>query len=194
MDVKRKSFRDRYFEDYTARRKELPNGKTTVEYVYSGTWYRWGMDGFSFPQRRLTYFALELVGAVFYVLAAMQTVPLNVSPLAAGFGTVSLVPWALEIWGVVSFGLSKTYITELDFKAIDFRLSMGAFLRLIFLLASLGCGVVQSIREGVMDGTSWLALVFYLLSAASSAVVCRLQTKQGFRTYRNEEGKVGDEF
>lgn len=192
--MKRKGYRERYFEDYIVEKKIKPNGKSGVDYIYSGIWYQWGLDGFNFAGRRLLYCILETVSIVLYALVSVQNVPFNSYTLAAGFGILSVVAWALEIWGIVSFSLSKTYITELDYKAIDFRITMGAFIRVILLILSIVCGTVKGLREGSMDIRSWIICMGFAASCAVSGVICRLQSKQGYRTYKNVNGQAEQEI
>ena len=185
-------FRDRYFEDYVAQPYTTPDGKVKVEYVYRGNWIQWGVEG-SANRRKLLYGLLEAVSIIIFFFASTREVKFNALKSVAGFGVASYVPWILEVWGVVRFCIGKTFITEFDYKTIDWQITVGCLIRIALLLIAAICGAVSSIGSGGMDMATVFVAAGLLVSAALSAVIFRLQRKIGYRSYKIINGKPGPE-
>ena len=191
--MKHTGFRERYFEDYRPRTRIKPNGRAAVDYVYSGLWYRWGLDGFDLRRRKLLYIVLELGSIALYLLASLQQLPMNTQRLASGLGILSVFSWLIELWGVLGFCVGREYITELDHRTINSRIAAGSILRICLLTASVLCGAAATLRDGRTSALMWLTIAAYFTSAAVSALIFSLHRKIYYRTYKNLDGKVGPE-
>ena len=187
-----KSYRDRYFEEYTAKSAEV-GGKKKVTYKYVGYWYSWGTEGFSLRHQKRLYAAVELLSIALYLAAGLQQTPVNSVRLAAGLGILSVIPWLLELWSVIRFLLSREYLTSIDYNEINTRLRLGALSRSVLLVLSLLCAVAGSGMAALSSTAAALALLGVLLSAGCSLLIWWKQKKIGYRIYRNINGQAGEE-
>ncbi|MCD7920453.1 MAG: hypothetical protein LUG45_10415 [Clostridiales bacterium] len=190
--MKRKSYRERYFEDNQPVRQVANTRKGyRIVYQYVGLWTAWRSEKWTLKTVKWFFALAELAGVCLYLICARVDTPLNHCQLANGFGVLSVVPWILELSGVVRFLLSKAYAKEMDSREIDQSIRYGAVLRAGLLGLSLLCGVVNTLVNGtatLLDGGMALGI---LASIALSVAVWQVYRSLLLDTYHNENGEPG---
>ncbi|MCD8342107.1 MAG: hypothetical protein LUC87_08165 [Clostridiales bacterium] len=190
--MKKKSYRERYFEDNQPVREVANNRKGyRIVYRYVGLWVAWRSEKWPLKTVKWAFALAELASICLYLTCARVDTPLNRCQLANGFGVLSVVPWILELSGVVRFLLSKAYAKEMDSAEIDQSIRYGAVLRAVLLGLSLLCSVVNVLIHGtatVLDAGMALGI---LASIALSAAVWRGYRSLLLDTYHNVDGAPG---
>ena len=195
MDGKRQSYRDRYFSDNEAVRVAANNWKGyKVIYRYVGLWKSWECPSGGIKQRKLLVGAAELASICLYMLCAAADAPINRVRVASGLGILSIIPWLLEISGIIRFALAKEYVKEMSMDEIDRSIRYGCFLRAALVVLSGLVGMGNCFSSGTANGQDVLLLAGILASALLSFVIWRLYGKLLINTYRNANGSPGSKI
>ena len=192
---KRQSYRDRYFADNEAVKVAANNrkGYRTI-YRYVGLWKSWESVSGGLKRQKIFIGLAELVSLCLYLGCAVVDAPVNRSHIASGLGILSIIPWLLELSGVIRFLFAREYVRELSMDEIDSSLRYGCCLRAVLAALSGLAGMTSSIllgEAGVLDG---LLMAGILASALLSFVIWRLYGKLLINTYRNINGKPGSKI
>lgn len=193
MGEKKKSYRDRYFEDWQAVKVPAQNRKGyRVEYRYTGLWKQWeDPDGRPLKNSKWQLALLEILSIAVYVLAVLSRTPLSVARLANGFGTLSLVPWIAELAGVVRFLAAGAYVRELTASEISTSIRSGSVLRAILAALSAAAGGIQILAGHTAVPADLLTFLGILASAGLSLAVKHQYDRLQQNTFRNDNGKPG---
>lgn len=192
MKEQRKSYRERYFEDYQAIRVPANNKKGyRTEYRYTGNWAQWEAESRPVNQVKISLAILEVLSAAVYVAAVLSGQALSASKLFNGFGTLSLVPWILELSGLVRFWISGEYVKEREGDEISRSIRAGCVLRFGFTLLSAFAGLIGVIRSTQITVKAILAFAGLLVSAALSILIKIEYDKLLLILYHNQNGKPG---
>ena len=195
MNEKRKSFRERYFEDYETVKVPADNRKGyRIEYRYIGKWIQWRSEKHSLRQTKVLIAAAEIISIVLYCIAILSGSPVTVSRFANGFGTLSFVMWILELGGAVRFIFSGKYSKELEMEEVDREIRSGTVLRIIFVLLSMVSGVADVIGHHTAAVTDIPVVISVLSSAFLSFFVRWLFTSLLIDTYKNHNGQPGNKI
>lgn len=190
--MKRKSYRERYFEDNQPERQVANNRKGyRIVYRYVGLWVAWHSEKWPLQTVKRGLALAEVASVCLYLICARVDTPLNHCQLANGFGVLSVVPWILELSGVVRFLLSKAYVREMDSQEIDQSIRYGTVFRAGLLGLSLLCSVVTILAGGtatLLDGGMALGI---LASIALSVAVWQVYRSLLLDTYHNVDGAPG---
>lgn len=190
-----KSYHERYFENYKAEVLPAQGGKKRrTVYTYIGPWIQWEADGRSLKQQKILYLLLEGGNIALFLWAAFRYTGFNSMGPVAAFGISSIVPWLLEITGVIRFLTGKEYITELSQEEIQMQIRGGGFIRALLLGIGTAAGTAAAIRDSSMDGITLMVILAYALCVCFSLLLAYLQKKMFYRTFRNLGGKAGDEY
>lgn len=189
---KRRSYRDRYFSDNEAVKVAADNRKGyRIIYRYVGLWKSWESVSGGLKRQKAFIGLAELTSICLYLTCALANAAVNRSRIAGGLGLLAVIPWLLELSGVISFLLAKEYVRELSMDEIDGSLRYGCCLRAVLVALSGVAGMTSSIllgEAGVLDG---LLMAGILTSALLSFVIWRLYGKLLINTYRNVNGNPG---
>lgn len=189
MKERRKSYRERYFEDYEAIKIAANNRKGyRIEYRYIGNWMQWDSNRWPIRRVKLTLVVLEVVSIAVYVAASLSGTPLTVSRFANGFGALSLIPWLLELSGIVRFAAAKQFVKELSQKEIDQSIRAGCVLRAGLLLLSALAGLVDAGVQKVLTLADLSVTLALLASVLLSLMVWRLYNGLQTCTYNSRDG------
>lgn len=186
-----KSFRNGYFDDYIFEEKVQTDGKVRRGYRYRGYWYTFCDTEQEKVQTKVTLAVLELISIAAFAFAGTRPVAFNAGKVLGGMLGLSVAAWLAELSGVFSFCISKMYLSEGSYKSIDNRIMYGSLIRGILLLAAVVCGFVFA---GGWSPEAAPAISGYLLSVCMSFTIRRVQGKVMFHIFRNENGKVGNEY
>ena len=192
MREKRKSYRERYFENYQAVKVPADNRKGyKVEYRYTGLWAQWESETGPLSGVKRKFVLLELFSLAFYLPSVLSGTPLSVSRLANGFGALSLVPWILKLSGVIRFLISSDYVKEPSAGEIGTSIRNGCVIRFILAaLSAIGGGI-----QILVQGKACFADIPVFLGIGFSAVISLLIKREFDRlliiTYRNDNGNPG---
>lgn len=190
--MKRKSYRERYFEDNQPVRQVANNQKGyRIVYRYVGLWVAWRSEKRPLQTVKRGLALAEVASVCLYLVCARVDTPLNRCQLANGFGVLSIVPWILELSGIVRLLLSKAYVREMDSQEIDQSIRYGAVFRAGLLGLSLLCSVVTILAGGtatLLDGGMALGI---LASIALSVAAWQVYRSLLLDTYHNVDGAPG---
>ena len=192
MRERRKSYRERYFENYQAVKVPSSNRRGyRVEYRYTGLFARWEGTESTIPRVKQRIGCLEAASVLVYVLSALPGAPLTKVRLFNGFGVLSLIPWLMEIYGVIRFVFAKEYVKEPDAEEIGNALRMGCVLRVLLVGLSVIAGEIQLLIQG---GAAWAdlpAALGILISGGISYLVKRSFDSLSLLKYHNTNGQPG---
>ena len=192
MRERKKSYRERYFEDYKAVKVPAENRKGyRVEYRYIGLWTRWESEKRPLGIVKREMMLLEAFSITVYLLSVLSGTPLIVSRLANGFGTLSLVPWILELSGVVRFVISREYVKELSSEEISTSIRSGGIARFILTGLSAITGVIQILTQKTAVPADIPVFLGIMISAAVSLLVKHDFDRLLRNSYRNDNGNPG---
>lgn len=192
MGEKRKSYRERYFEDYLPVKVPANNRKGyKTEYRYIGLWTQWEGEKRPFSAIKREIVLLELFSIAVYVLSVLSGTPLTVSRLANGFGTLSIVPWILELSGVVRLLFAGAYVKEFSAREIITSIRTGSVLRFILTALSAIAGGIQILTQHIAIPADLPVFLGIMFSAAVSLLVKFDFDRLLLIIYRNDEGKPG---
>lgn len=115
----RKSWREKYFEDYEAVEVDANNRKGyKIEYIYVGKWFFWTEDGNLLKNRKIKYCLLAGLSTIIFILCGICNTPINTYAAVAIPAVVSVVTLMYEWIGVIGFCVHKNSIREPDIKKI----------------------------------------------------------------------------
>lgn len=192
MKEKRKSYRERYFEDYEAVRVPADNRRGyRVDYRYIGQWCGWESPGRSLRTVKALMAGAEVLAVAVYAAAILSGTPVTRARLANGFGAVSLVPWLLELTGAARFVIAGEYVKELTCEEIGQSIRTGTVLRAALAALSMLAGGIEVIRNGTASAADIAVAAAVLVSAGASVLVRCLYGKLLVNTYRGQNGRTG---
>ena len=190
---KRKSYRDRYFEDYKKVKVPAKNKKGfRTDYQYVGLWKSWetGDDRPLWPiKKRMLY--MEAGSIFLFVLPLLSGTALTTSRIAGGFGILSIAAWLVEITAFVRFLFKGVYIKELSWDEIDKCFRIGCLWRAILVALSVLAGLIDVLIRGAVSVADVPVALALLASATLSLLVRKTYCGLYVSTYRNEDGKPG---
>lgn len=190
--MKRKSYRDRYFEDYQAVRKPGSNRKGyRIVYQYVGLWTAWRSEKINLKSYKIVIAIWELVSILLYLACASADTSINSYRLASGFGILSIAPWLCEISGVIRFCLSGEYVRELSYEEIDKSIRYGCPLHIILTIASVLAGSIQAVVSKTFSAGSGFLAAGMLVSAGLTYAIWHAYRELLIEKYHNEDGKAG---
>lgn len=185
------SFKESFSANYIYTEEPDSKGKLKKHYVYCGNWYCFCDSKKEKSSIKLRLILCEIIGLISFILAGTNETELNKDKFLGLFVGLATIGLFVEIYGIVSFCVSKFYITGDDYKWIDGRIMWGAFFKSWLLIIGL-VGAIAVNNIGLNDG--FFGLLMYLLTIFMSFMIFRIQKKVTFHTFRNENGKVGNEY
>ena len=191
MSERRKSYRERYFENYEAVKVPAGNRKGwRTEYRYVGHWAEW--DGERPIGQIKAFFAIvELAGIAVYAAAILSRTPVTVSKVANGFGGLSLVPWILELSGVVRFIAAGEYVKEMDRDEIDRSIRSGSAMRILLAALSMAAGLIDVFVHKKAAAGDALVVLAVAVSIGATWLVRHVYAKLTVTSYGNQNGAPG---
>lgn len=192
MRERRKSYRERYFENYQAVKVPSSNRKGyRVEYRYTGLFARWEGTEQTILRVKQKLGGMEAASVLVYVLCALSGASLTKARLFNGFGALSMIPWLMEIYGAVRFACAKEYVKEPDAEEIGNALRTGCVLRVLLVGLSVIAGEIQSLIQSEAAWTDLPPALGILASAGLSYLIKRCFDSLSLLKYRNANGQPG---
>lgn len=192
MGGKEGSYRDRYFSDNQAVRVAAKNRKGyRIIYQYVGLWKSWACEKGDLQRLKLRIGVAEVADICLYLACAAVDAPMNRVRMAGGIGILSVIPWILELSGVLRFLAAKEFVRELSLEEIDRSIRCGCCLRAVLTILSGFCGMAGCLVSGDAGALDLFLLAGILSSGVLSLVVWRLYSKLLINTYRNVNGTPG---
>ena len=193
MKEKRKSYRERYFEDYEATRVAANTRRGwRTEYRYIGRFCAWEAEGGRLSVSRGRMAVAEIFSVAIYLAALLAGTPFGSVRLANGFGVLSLVPWLLELSGVLRFLFAAAYVRELSCEEIGRSIRSGAVLRALLLALSVLAGGIGLLRASAFTVQDVPVVLAVLASACLSCLVKREYDRLLVISYGNKNGQPGE--
>ena len=192
MQEKKKSYRERYFENYQAVRVPCSNRKgfrTVYEYV--GLFARWTGDLKEVGKVKRDLFWMEAAGIVLSVGCTLSGTALTRARLFNGFGVLSLVPWLAELYGIARFLMSKEYVKEQSAEEIGNCIRIGTVLRALLTGLSVLAGGIQVIAGGSATPADLPVGMGVAAGGALSLLIRREFIGLRLEKYHNENGRPG---
>lgn len=194
MQEKRKSAREKYFENYQAVKVPSNNRRGyRMVYRYTGLFARWERDGTELAREKQKLGLMEAASVVIYAASALSGAPLTKARLFNGFGVLSLIPWLMELYGLVRFLFSRKYVKEPDAEEIGNAIRMGCVLRILLVSLSVTVGEIQTL---IGRSANWLdipASIGMLISAGLSFLIKRRFDSLSLLKYHNANGQPGSQ-
>lgn len=191
MSERRKSYRERYFENYEAVKIPANNRKGwRTDYRYVGRWARWEGER-PMGQIKAFFAAAEAVGIAVYVAAMLSRTPVTVSKAANGFGGLSLIGWLLELSGVARFIAAGEYVKEMDRDEIDRSIRSGSVLRILLAALSIVGGLIDVLAHKKAAAGDALVALAVAASIGATWLVRHVYAKLTVTSYGNQSGATG---
>ena len=182
-----KSMRESFEENYKAVKVPADNRKGyRMDYQYIGNWMVWQNEEREVRKCRTFVLNACLISLILYVVAALQSVPVNYGRLVSLTGMLSLAPFVFEIFGAVQFFFSKDRMTEQSYTDILGKLRIAPFVHALLLTACAAIGAGQILLTGG-ERTQLLIPVCYLLSGFQSLLIIRSFSRLKARRTGNKD-------
>ena len=134
---KRKSYRDRFFEDNEYVKEPANNIRGyRIRLNYTGRWVSYIGRSYSLRTYKFLMIIAEILSILIYFISAVRDVEVNEVMLSAGFGTLSIIPWIVEIYEVVRFAFTGDKVKALTSDEITGGLRIACWSRVILLVIS----------------------------------------------------------
>ena len=190
--AKRRSYRDRYFENWQAVKEPAHNRKGyRMVYHYVGSFRRYAPAR---PERTLQMVKREmllsmLIGAALYVPAMLSGAAFTHCRIANGLGVLSVVAWLIGMYGLVRFTADGEYMKAMTADEVDQCIRIGWVAHAVLLVLSALAGAVQLISGG--SGTAWdIPVILAVLGCAACSLIIRnLFSALLMTTHKNVDGK-----
>lgn len=191
MSERRKSYRERYFENYEAVKIPANNRKGwRIDYRYVGRWAKWDGER-PIGQIKAFFAVVELAGIAVYVAAMLSRTPVTVSKAANGFGGLSLIGWLLELAGVARFIAAGEYVKEMDRDEIDRSIRSGAAMRILLAALSIVGGIIDVLVHKKAAAGDALVALAVAASIGATWLVRHVYAKLTVTSYGNKSGAPG---
>lgn len=142
-----KSYRERFFEQYTYRTTVMPNGKKRRVMVYHGPLYRWDLSPAKLRAAKSIHVLLPLLSALLLILSSLQPVQANTNRVVAILSMIALAAMLPELWGGLLFMLQrKPEMTALEWHEVHMTVLISSFVHALFLCLSAVLVFIISIR------------------------------------------------
>ncbi len=175
---KRKSYRERYFENWEAVKEPARNRKGyRMAYRYIGMFCRYmpPKQGRTMRSVKLRMLLAMLLGMAAAMAAGLADVPFNHCRLANGFGVLSVVAWLIGAYGVLRFAASGAYMKRMTADEVDQCIRIGWVAHAVLLLLSAVSGGAALLSGGNGTYVDAMVILALLLSAG-----CSLAIRQSF--------------
>ena len=171
-----KSFQDRLFKDFDAKKVTGKDGKTRRVYTYVGDYAAWTLTPDELDRYKHLYIGGGIVLIFLYIWKGIVSFPINSYQYLGGANLISLVPLMALVMGLYSFIRAKKEMYLRDCKQMKGLILWGAILYLIFQAAAFVLCVVYMVLEGV---SLWSVVITAatLLSAFLALVIYAAQLK-----------------
>lgn len=180
----RKSFRDKFEENYAAVVIKDKRGREKVKYVYFGLWHIWDL-----PQKELSIvkkkiLALYVVSVLLFLALSMRSVEINMVYSIDLCVALSLCTLIFELIAVLRFYFAKYKEEKLSYDSIHLILKVVPMLYVGFIAAAALIGLYYVFF--VSFSSESLTVIFgYVLSAMLQFCIWRLYYPIPLRTEKN---------
>lgn len=156
---------ERFEEDYVAVQEPCSNRKGfKVRYVYYGPWYLWKLEPEDHRKVKKRIGTACILGAVLFLISALQYSAVNTSILTSAAGALSLVPFLFEVIGVVHFCTAGERMTRPDYQDINWKLRVAAPMHGALVFVTAVSGLFYSLYTGLTLKAVLISAGYFLAS------------------------------
>jgi hypothetical protein len=184
-----------YFEGYTEKKVEKPNGGYRIERLYTAPWIERMMPNREQKNQKIIFWCLYLLSVLLYLWCMVQRVGSNNCRYVALPGLVCVIPLLLLFFKLVSYTLGKRKMTIYEYKS-----TVGNFKRLCIFatctLTATAIMVVVYMFLHIGEQTPQLILNAFLLALSAVLMLC-IFLKERTTVYgetKNEAGVIQGGF
>lgn len=188
---RRRSYRDRYFENWQAEKVACSNRKGwRMVYRYVGPFCRYApaAQGRTLKLVKWEMLSLLLIGAAVYIPAMLSGTALTRCRMSNGFGVLSVLAWLISAYGVVRFAADHEYMKKLTADEVDQCIRIGCVAHAALLVLSVIAGGIRLITDGAGSPGDILVAAAVCASAGCSVAVRCLFSNLLMTTHQNEGG------
>lgn len=143
-----KSYRERFFEQYTYQNLLTPDGKKRRIMVYHGMLYRWDLVPAKIRAAKLLHMLLPLLSAMLLIVSSIQPAQANMNQAVALLSLTALAATLPEFWGGMLFALQrKPEMTELEWNEIRMAILISSFVHALLLCLSSVFVLIVTLRS-----------------------------------------------
>jgi hypothetical protein len=168
----------RYFAGYTETKIVQEDGKTVIERVYTGTYYKRQLEGKNMLILKLAYLALAIAAAVLFAVNALKRVELNFQWYIALLETMAVVAIFWELIASVNYLISPETMTRYEFKISSCSIKRAtAFAAAVLSALCVVSIVFEILTSCASDGEHIAYAARYLVAALCSLTVNILESR-----------------
>lgn len=166
-----KSWRDRYFEDYTVEKVPASNRKGyKIIYTYTGNWFGWDLSPAELKKRRITYAAVAAAVTVLFAVCGTRSAYVNASAFVAVPGILSIIAQMYGWIGIFQFCTAKKMIREKEIRRTQKYLRAATVLTAICHgLAAVSCVILMALM-GFEAPSAFVAFGLFACGMSSAAL------------------------
>lgn len=158
-----KSFQDRLFKDFDAKKVIGEDGKARRVYTYVGDYAVWNLTAEELGRYKRLYACAGVLLCVLYLCKSLVPVPLNSSRYVGGATLFALVPLIALVMGLWQFVRAKKEMYLRDCREMKDLILWGSILYLVIQTI----GVVMSIVHFIAEGVSFPEILVILAGFAA---------------------------
>ena len=189
---KRKSYRERYFENWDAVKEPARNRKGyRMVYRYVGMFCRYAPQGQgrTLQSVKLRMVLAMLLGMLAAISAGLADVPFNHCRPANGFGVLSVAACLIGAYGVLRFAVSGEYMKRMTADEVDRCIRIGCTAHAVLLMLSAASGGAALISDGSGTAADVIVILAVLLSAGCSLAIRRMFCNLLMTMHKNANGR-----
>ncbi len=189
---KRKSYRERYFENWEAVKEPARNRKGyRMAYRYIGMFCRYTSpkQGRTLQSVKLRMVLAMLLGTAAAIAAGVADVPFNNCRLANGFGALSVIAWLIGAYGVLHFAVSGAYIKRMTADEVDQCIRIGWVAHAVLLMLSAISGTTALMSGGKGTPLDAIVILAVLFSAGCSLAIRQMFSNLLMTMHKNANGQ-----
>ena len=174
----------RYFRGYTEVRNVKPNGRVSIERVYTSPWQVLDVPDHMYWPVKIFYVLLAIIAAVIYIIATAQVTGSNNCFYVAIPGVIAVAGLVLNFAVCLIYFFTKRRMTYYDKRFSSGRLKVCSIIASISLVVTAVAKLVYIILNGAFTFAE--IITFFAVLAAAAVIFAENRVENGM-SYREED-------
>ena len=175
----------RYFRGYTEVRKVKPNGRISIERIYTSPWQVLDVPEHMYWPVKMFFVLLAIITAAIYIIATAQATPSNSCFYVAIPGVIAVAGLVLNFAVCLIYLFTKRRMTYYDKRFSSGRLKVCSLICAIALAVTALAKLVYMILNGAFTLAEILTFLGVLVSAGVAFAENRVENGMNYREEDN---------